>query len=212
MVSVYGAHLHVQAAENTLGRTTVAAPPTNTGVGTDANDPPVTAAPTAILAAKRRLRARALGRRDAAASGAEGADAAAGSVRDRFFDAFAAELGRTPPPAVSGYWPMQGELDVLPLLSGLCGRGIACALPAVIERGAALAFRAWRPGDGLVAGVFGTREPAPEAAPVIPGIVIAPLLAFDEAGNRLGYGGGVLRPHLGGAAGGGRGDRRRRRL
>ena len=37
---------------------------------------------------------------------------------------------------------------------------------------------------------FGTHEPGTEAAKAVPDIVLAPLLAFDDAGRRLGYGGG----------------------
>ncbi len=37
---------------------------------------------------------------------------------------------------------------------------------------------------------FGCREPGANAALVAPDIVIAPLLAFDGTGARLGYGGG----------------------
>jgi 5-formyltetrahydrofolate cyclo-ligase len=51
-------------------------------------------------------------------------------------------------------------------------------------------FRAWRPGDALVAAGFGTQEPAADRPEVRPDIVLAPLLACDERGWRLGYGGG----------------------
>ncbi len=42
----------------------------------------------------------------------------------------------------------------------------------------------------MIAGVWGIREPKPEAAEVEPDILLVPLLAFDRAGHRLGYGGG----------------------
>ena len=107
-----------------------------------------------------------------------------------FVETFEAELARMPAPAVSGYWPMRDEFDVRPLMTRLAERGHVCALPVVVARGEALAFRRWRPGDALVAAGFGTREPGAEAAATVPDIVLAPLLAFDEAGRRLGYGGG----------------------
>ena len=51
-------------------------------------------------------------------------------------------------------------------------------------------FRAWRPGDPLEAGVFGTLHPSPRREVVEPDALIVPLLACDEEGWRLGYGGG----------------------
>ena len=53
-----------------------------------------------------------------------------------------------------------------------------------------LVFRAWRPGDPLEAGVFGTLQPTARRAVVEPEVLIVPLLAVDEEGWRLGYGGG----------------------
>ena len=51
-------------------------------------------------------------------------------------------------------------------------------------------MRAWSFGEPLASGVWGIREPKPDAAEVEPDIVLVPLLAFDRAGRRLGYGGG----------------------
>ena len=46
------------------------------------------------------------------------------------------------------------------------------------------------PGEALRPGPFGTRQPGPEAPELVPDCVLVPLLAFDAAGHRLGYGGG----------------------
>ncbi len=107
-----------------------------------------------------------------------------------FVETFEAELARSPAPAVSGYWPMGDEFDVRPLMIRLSERGHVCALPVVVERGGALVFRRWRPGDRLIEAGFGTHEPSAQAAEAVPDIVLAPLLAFDDTGRRLGYGGG----------------------
>ena len=64
------------------------------------------------------------------------------------------------------------------------------ALPVVVERDRHLDFRAWSPGDDLEAGDHGTWHPYPSAPLVVPDVVLVPLLAFDRAGWRLGYGGG----------------------
>ena len=53
-----------------------------------------------------------------------------------------------------------------------------------------MTFRLWRPGDPLVAGRFGLREPSAGAPEMRPKILFAPLLGFDAEGTRLGFGGG----------------------
>ncbi len=93
---------------------------------------------------------------------------------------------------VSGYWPMRGELDPRPLMARLAGRGHQLLLPAVAGDGQPLSFREWREGEALTAGPFGTQDPRADAPEGVPGIVIVPLLAFDDAGYRLGYGKGYF--------------------
>ena len=101
-------------------------------------------------------------------------------------------LARCPPPPgalVAGYWPMGDEMDVRPLLAALAERGHGLALPVTPPRGQPLLFRRWRPGDPLSPGPLGTAFPAAGEA-VRPDWLLVPLLAFDRAGRRLGYGGG----------------------
>lgn len=98
-----------------------------------------------------------------------------------------------PPPAgamVSAFWPMGPEIDVKPLLDALHVRGQALCLPVTPRRGQPLRFRRWVPGDALGHGPMGTRQPLPAAPEVVPDWLLVPLLAFDRAGRRLGYGGG----------------------
>ena len=95
----------------------------------------------------------------------------------------ALEAGRV----LSGYWPMRGEADPRPAMAAHAG---PVCLPVVAGRGLPLRFRAWAPGAPLVAGGYGAMVPEPEAAEVVPEVLIVPLLAFDRQGFRLGYGGG----------------------
>lgn len=100
-------------------------------------------------------------------------------------------LRRSPPPpgsAVAGFWPLPGEIDLRPLLLALAGRGHPVLLPETTPRGERLRFRLWRPGAALVPGRWGTRHP--DGAEAEPDWLLVPLLAWDGAGRRLGYGGG----------------------
>lgn len=89
---------------------------------------------------------------------------------------------------VAGYWPLRSEIDIRPLLSLLHARGHRLALPRTPPRGNPLAFHGWAPGDPLSPGPMGTWQPSGEL--VEPDVLLIPLLAFDDTGARLGYGGG----------------------
>ena len=138
----------------------------------------------AVVRAKRALRADCEARRRQA-SDAAGPKAGAAAV-GHFFSAIELPAGCV----VSGYWPMRGEFDVLPLLEALHARGHHCALPVVAGKGRPLEFRAWSPGGALVEAAFGTMVPPDDAGRATPEVLLVPLLAFDDAGTRLGYGGG----------------------
>ena len=87
------------------------------------------------------------------------------------------------------YWPYKGEVDARHAVRHLRQRGAVAALPTVVNKGEPLQFLQWWPGASMRTGVFdipfphNTRRVTPHA------LFIAPV-AFDEAGYRLGYGGG----------------------
>jgi 5-formyltetrahydrofolate cyclo-ligase len=93
-------------------------------------------------------------------------------------------------PVVAGYWPVGSEADTRPLMDRLMRAGVRVALPVVQSRSTPLIFRLWRPGDDLVPGLHGTLHPKADCETVVPDVVLAPLLAYDGAGGRLGQGGG----------------------
>lgn len=99
-------------------------------------------------------------------------------------------LELAPGAVVSGFLPYQTEIDVKPLMARLAGAGCVTCLPVVTGRGEPLVFRAWRPGEPTEAGVWNIPVPPPSAGEVVPDVLLVPMLAFDSAGYRLGYGGG----------------------
>jgi 5-formyltetrahydrofolate cyclo-ligase len=96
----------------------------------------------------------------------------------------------TPGVTVSGYAPIKSEISPLPLMRRAAEAGANLALPVIQGRGTPLIMRAWSFGESLGSGVWGIREPKPEAPEVFPDILLVPLLSFDRAGYRLGYGAG----------------------
>lgn len=91
---------------------------------------------------------------------------------------------------VSGYWPIGSEIDPRPILEDFVAKGHEIGLPVVLGPARPLQFRRWQPGDALVSAGFGLQEPAEDSPAVTPRLLLVPLLAFDRAGYRLGYGGG----------------------
>ncbi len=91
--------------------------------------------------------------------------------------------------AVGVYWPFKGELDMRPLMLELVREGVDVALPVVIEKNQPVEFWAWRPGVKMDRGIWNIPVPA-QREPVLADALIVPLVGFDKAGYRLGYGGG----------------------
>ena len=138
---------------------------------------------SAAAATKAELRREALTRRDGLPA-AERAQAAT-TIAERSFPVAVA-----PGAIVAGFMPMKSEINPLPLMRKLADAGARLALPVVAGPGKPLIMRAWGFGEPLAAGVWGIRQPPPAAPAVAPDILLVPLLAFDRAGHRIGYGAG----------------------
>ncbi|HEY9549863.1 MAG TPA: 5-formyltetrahydrofolate cyclo-ligase, partial [Kiloniellaceae bacterium] len=87
------------------------------------------------------------------------------------------------------YWPFKGEIDLRHLVRDFIAQGAEAALPVVVEKGQPVEFWSWRPRMKLGRGIWDIPIPA-ERDPVQPTALLVPLVGFDPAGYRLGYGGG----------------------
>ncbi len=87
------------------------------------------------------------------------------------------------------YWPIKGEIDLRHLVRDLIGMGAQAALPVVVEKGRPVEFWAWQPRMKMARGFWNIPVPA-ERRPLRPTALLVPLVGFDAAGYRLGYGGG----------------------
>ena len=83
---------------------------------------------------------------------------------------------------------MKTEIDPLPAMKSLAEDG-PVGVPVVVEPGLPLVFKRWTPGCTLIDGAFGTQVPA-DGELLMPTVLIVPMLAYDPAFFRLGYGGG----------------------
>jgi len=94
-------------------------------------------------------------------------------------------------PVVSVYWPIRGEPDLRDWMGALAGQGVRFALPVVVAPATPLEFRRWTPGCAMEHGVWRIPQPA-ERQLLMPTVAVAPLVGYDPACYRLGYGGGFF--------------------
>lgn len=119
-------------------------------------------------------------RSEAAARDPDAAERLAARFPMKLFDRYG--------PVVAGTIAIGDELDADPLLSRLAGKGARIVLPRV-EPDGQMTFRDATRAT-LEKGPFGLTQPSATAEIVRPNLVLAPLLAFDLRGRRLGYGKG----------------------
>lgn len=90
---------------------------------------------------------------------------------------------------IAVYWPVGKEFDSRFLLDELVKQGHQCVLPCVQKDDRILKFSKWSHDAEMEKNYLGISEPKnPDF--IEPDLVLAPLLAFDQKGYRLGQGGG----------------------
>lgn len=117
--------------------------------------------------------------------------AAAEAIAGRLDTLLAARFQTVEGLTLSAWWPIKAELNLRHWLESLISRGAQVALPVVVTPAAPLLFRLWTPDCKMVQGFW--KIPVPADGPeVVPDVTLAPVVGWDAAGYRLGYGGGYF--------------------
>ncbi|MEQ9557376.1 MAG: 5-formyltetrahydrofolate cyclo-ligase [Rhodospirillales bacterium] len=121
------------------------------------------------------------------------------ATRDRVVDHLGREMPWLGRDGLGFYWPFRGELDLRDFAAAAISGGGTASLPVVVKEKQPVEFWEWNPETKMVPGVWSIPVPA-SRKPVRPAALLIPLLGFDDAGYRLGYGGGYYDRTLAAAA------------
>lgn len=94
-----------------------------------------------------------------------------------------------PEELIAAYYPNSSEINIIPLLTKLSRQQHNILLP-IINYNSEIDFHPWDPEDILIASKYANNifEPKKSNLPTTPSVIIAPLLACDVNGNRIGSG------------------------
>ena len=95
---------------------------------------------------------------------------------------------------VGGYYPYNYEIDDLEILNILMKKRVKISLP-IIKKNNQMDFFEWTNKNPLKINKYGIAEPI-SVKKIYPDIIFIPLVAYDSALNRLGYGGGFYDRYL----------------
>lgn len=82
------------------------------------------------------------------------------------------------------YHPVNNEVNPLLISADIT------LLPCIISENEPLVFKKWSEGDALKFNIYNIPQPLDDLEIMLPEILVVPMVAFDEVGARVGYGGG----------------------
>ncbi|MDC3144526.1 5-formyltetrahydrofolate cyclo-ligase [Pelagibacteraceae bacterium] len=97
---------------------------------------------------------------------------------------------------ISIFQAYNNEINTNDLIKLLISKNFSISLPCINDESDEMLFREWNGTDQLISGKYGILEPNQNNKIVYPSVLFIPLLAFDENGNRLGYGGGYYDKYI----------------
>jgi 5,10-methenyltetrahydrofolate synthetase len=113
---------------------------------------------------------------------------AADTVAARLTDLI--EAGRIA--SIGLYWPIKHEISLLPWANNLARhKDLVLCLPVVVTPKAPLEYWRWTQGEPLARGIWNIPVPSRRDV-ILPDLMLAPVVGFDRANYRLGYGGGYF--------------------
>ena len=98
--------------------------------------------------------------------------------------------------SISIFQAYNNEINTNDLIKLLIKKNFSISLPCINNESDEMLFREWNGTDQLISGKYGILEPNLDNKIVYPSVLFIPLLAFDENGNRLGYGGGYYDKYI----------------
>ena len=111
------------------------------------------------------------------------------SVKEKKINNFLKALKISSKDKVSGYFPVRGEVNILPFIEFLSKNKYFTCMPFIKKSNHHLLFKSWKNGEKTSKGKFDILTPL-NGIFTRPNILLVPLLAFEKKKNRLGYGGG----------------------
>lgn len=134
--------------------------------------------------AKRGVRNRVLAARDGMSAAER--DLASAQIAERLLSLPEIEHASV----VMVFWSFGSEPGTASIVEALNARAVRVALPRIV--GGELEPHTFAPGDAVTETTFGAHEPSSgeRLDPSVIDVVVAPGVAFDRSGRRVGYGGG----------------------